>query len=257
MSSQKNLSDIVDILLDVGRISFENGSDTSHTIRTVLAFGESLGCDSVRAAPHYSSLSVSASIGDDHITRIAFMRPTGVNLAAVLRLRHFLSAKEGERLSPEIAKTELAGIRLAVHPRGPLLIALLVAFSCAAFCKLFGGDLAAMGATLVASFAGTLLRGAMSKRGFNAYLVTFVVALVASLLAGLACVNGWSQTPEQAIIASVLFLVPGVPLINAIEDIAHGYPVVGAGRLIHALALFISIALGLVISVHFTGAVIL
>ena len=40
MPSSDKLSEIVDVLLDVGRISFENGADTSHTIQTVLDFGD-------------------------------------------------------------------------------------------------------------------------------------------------------------------------------------------------------------------------
>ena len=257
MSCPDKLSEVVDVLLDVGRLSFENGADTSHTVQTVLDFGESLGCDFVCAAPHYSSLSVTARIGDEDITRVAFMRPMGVNLAAILSLRHFLSSNQGETLSSQFVKKELARIRKADHPRGPLQISLLLGISCAAFCRLFGGDFAAMGTTLMVTFGCVLFRLAIVKRGINAYLTTFAVSFVASLLAGLSCLTGWSQTPEQAIVASILFLVPGVPLINAVDDISQGYPVVGAGRLVHAFALFVSIGIGLIISIRLTGASIL
>lgn len=257
MPSQDKLSDTVEVLLDVGRVSFENGADTAHTIQTVLDFGESLGCDSVCAAPHYSSMSVTARMGDEDLTRVAFMRPTGVNLSAILNLRHFLTDNRGQGLSIESVKEEIERIRQAAHPRGPLQLSLLLAISCAAFCKIFGGDLAAMGTTLAVTFASVLLRLAIAKRGFNAYLTAFVVAFVASLLAGLSCSTGWSETPEQAIIASILFLVPGVPLINAIDDIAQGYPIVGSGRLVHAFALFVSIGIGLIMSMRLTGAAIL
>jgi len=257
MSSLDKLSEIVEVLLDVGRISFENGADTSHTIQTVLDFGESLGCDSVCAAPHYSSLSVTARIGDKDITRVAFMRPTGVNLSAILNLRHILSGREGKDFSSQFVKEELVRIRQANPPRGPLQISLLLAISCAAFCRLFGGDLAAMGTTLVVAFVSVHLRLAITKRKFNPYLTTFVVSLVASMLSELAGLSGWSETPEKAIVASILFLVPGVPLINAIEDIAKGYPIVGSGRLIHAFTLFVSIGIGLIVSARLMGISIL
>jgi uncharacterized membrane protein YjjP (DUF1212 family) len=253
MSPDHNLSEAVDVLLDVGRVGFESGADTYHTVRSVVEFGESLGCDSVHAAPHYSSMSITASMGGEHVTRVDFMRPTGVNLSAVLHLRHFLTHNRGRQFSPQRAREEIANIRQAAHPRGALMISVLLALSCSAFCRLFGGDPFAMGMTFGASFVGALLQRRMSRCDFNIYLITFVVALVASLLAGLACMTGWTRTPDQAIVASVLYLVPGVPLINAIEDIAHGYPVIGTGRLTHALALFICIGLGLVISAQFTG----
>ena len=257
MPSSDKLSEIVDVLLDVGRISFENGADTSHTIQTVLDFGDLLGCDFVCAAPHYSSLSVTVRIGEEDLTRVAFMRPTGVNLSAILNLRHILSGNQGKEFSSQFVKEELAKIQQVNHPRGPLQISLLLAISCAAFCRLFGGDLAAMGTTFMVAFLSVHLRLAIVKRHFNAYLTTFTVSFFASMLAGLTCLTGWSETPEQAIVASILFLVPGVPLINAIEDIAQGYPIVGSGRLIHAFTLFVSIGIGLIVSIRLTGASIL
>ena len=44
---------------------------------------------------------------------------------------------------------------------------------------------------------------------------------------------------------SVLFLVPGVPLINGVIDIVEGHILIGCSRLINALLLIICIAIGL------------
>ena len=53
------------------------------------------------------------------------------------------------------------------------------------------------------------------------------------------------ETPQIALGASVLFLIPGVPLINSIIDLLEGYVLIGISRAVNALTLIICIALGL------------
>ena len=74
-------------------------------------------------------------------------------------------------------------------------------------------------------------------------LVVLLTALVASLVAGSAL---WlSQTPQSALTAAVLLLVPGVPLINASIDLLRGYISAGLARAATSLMVFLGIALGL------------
>ena len=55
-------------------------------------------------------------------------------------------------------------------------------------------------------------------------------------------------TAETAIATSVLYLVPGVPLINGVIDIVEGHILIGCSRLINALLLILCIAVGLSIN---------
>ena len=57
--------------------------------------------------------------------------------------------------------------------------------------------------------------------------------------------NSSSTTPETALGTSVLFLIPGVPLINSIFDLLEGHVLVGISRAVNALILIVCIALGL------------
>lgn len=49
----------------------------------------------------------------------------------------------------------------------------------------------------------------------------------------------------MALATSVLFLIPGVPLINGVIDIVEGHVLIGCSRLIGALLLILCIAVGL------------
>ena len=55
----------------------------------------------------------------------------------------------------------------------------------------------------------------------------------------------FDTTAETAIATSVLFLVPGVPLLNGVIDILEGHVLTGSSRLIQALLLVLCIAVGL------------
>ncbi len=121
----------------------------------------------------------------------------------------------------------------------------LVSLANAAFCRLFGGDFWAMGLVCVATFVGFLIRQEMSLRRINHLAVFIVSAFVASMIASLGVWASLGDTPQTALGTSVLFLIPGVPLINSIIDLLEGYVLIGISRAVNALTLIICISLGL------------
>ena len=108
-----------------------------------------------------------------------------------------------------------------------LFVLLLVGFANASFCKLFGGDLISMGIVFSATITGFYLKQQMQAKKINHYVVFIVSA------------------SEIAMATSVLYLVPGVPLINGVIDVVEGYVLTGFARLTEASLLIVSIAIGL------------
>ena len=124
-----------------------------------------------------------------------------------------------------------------------LFVLLLVGFANASFCKLFGGDLISMGIVFSATITGFYLKQQVQAKKINHYVVFIVSAFVASLCASTALI--FDTTSEIAMATSVLYLVPGVPLINGVIDIVEGYVLTGFARLTEASLLIVSIAIGL------------
>ena len=125
----------------------------------------------------------------------------------------------------------------------PLFVLILVGFANASFCKLFGGDLISMGIVFSATLTGLYLKQQMQKKKMNHYIIFIVSAFVASLCASTALI--FDTTSEIALATSVLYLVPGVPLINGVIDVVEGYVLTGFARLTEASLLIVSIAIGL------------
>ena len=63
----------------------------------------------------------------------------------------------------------------------------------------------------------------------------------------------FSRQVGLALAASVLLLVPGVPFINAVEDLIKGYTVVGLARGATSALIILAIALGLLIAMQLIG----
>lgn len=126
----------------------------------------------------------------------------------------------------------------------PQLLLLLVGLANASFCRLFGGDWISTLIVFLATFVGFFLRTKLNAKGVNHYIVFIASSLVASVCASSILLFN-SQTSDIAITTSVLFLIPGVPLINGVIDIVEGYTLTGIARLINAFLLIICIAIGL------------
>ena len=105
------------------------------------------------------------------------------------------------------------------------------------------GDWVAVGIVFTSTLAGFSARQQLTKAGVNHFIIFILSAFVASLCASSAL--RFDCTAETAIATSVLFLVPGVPLINGVIDIVEGHVLNGIARLASALMLIICIAIGL------------
>ena len=135
--------------------------------------------------------------------------------------------------------------RLAALPHYPRpLVVLMVALAGASFCRLFGGSHVEMAIAFAASLVGLIVRQEAQRREFNGYLCVYLAALSAALVAGAFMRFGQNIALENAFATSVLFLIPGVPLINAFSDLVDGNILTGMARLINGLIISFCIALG-------------
>ena len=125
----------------------------------------------------------------------------------------------------------------------PIFVLLTVGLANASFCRLFGGDWIAMSIVFTSTLVGFAAKQRMQAHGVNHFLIFIISAFMASLCASAAL--RFDCSAETALATSVLFLVPGVPLINGVIDIVEGHILIGCSRLINALLLIICIAIGL------------
>lgn len=133
-------------------------------------------------------------------------------------------------LSPRAAVMELSKIE-----RGPLrysnrvqLMAAALASGC--FMIMFGGVWRDFPAAVLCGGAGfaavQYFHRLVKVKFFSEFSASFLIGLLAALLT----VTGWGQMMDKIIIGSVMPLVPGLLITNAIRDLMAGHLVSGISK---------------------------
>ena len=239
----KSLGEAVDLLVQVGSLLLQHGADAGRVEASLEQMEPGLGIERIDAVVISKTILLTATRGDAHHTRVARVPIVGVNMNSLSEVEQLLDRFQQGQISPEQLALDLRQIAALPHHYSRPVTVVAVGLACAAFCRLFGGDWAALAVTGVAAAAAAGVRMWLNQQQINYFLVVLLTALTASLLAGSAV--WFSQTPQSALTAAVLLLVPGVPLINASVDILRGHISAGLARITTSLVVFLGIALGL------------
>ena len=129
----------------------------------------------------------------------------------------------------------------------------LLSVANAAFCELFGGDGGAMALVFAATAFGICARHLLSKLKINLKVQYIAVSFAASFIVSLGARYGLSATPDVAVGSSILFLIPGVWLINSVFDILNENMLVGISRGLNTGLLIICIAIGLFLTLSISN----
>lgn len=185
--------------------------------------------------------------------RLDYAHPvTGMSQHKHSPLNFYLNA-ELSRLSwytydnhPDLGDLEARFERiLTTQPVNRWLVLYLISQANMCLCLLFGGDLVSSLFVFLGTFLGFLVRQELNRRHAYIYLTICLSAFIASFVVGLGAKWGLEASPEIALGASVLYLIPGVPFINGIMDLLDGYMLNGLSRLMTAAMIVVSITVGL------------
>lgn len=224
-------------------VMLAGGAQTLRVERNARRIGMAYGM-AVELAMFSRHIMLTVRAGGESCTAVRSLPAGGPNFTRVQALNALGWRMVNEHLPLEEAWQEMEHI-LALPSVPPVRLCLLVACANAAFCRLFEGDAVAMLLVFVATLIGFSVRQLLGRVGMNPKIVYLCAAFCASLTASCGVVWGLGTTPQTALGVSVLFLIPGIPLINAVQDILDGHVLMGIVRAVQAGMLIAAIALGL------------
>jgi uncharacterized membrane protein YjjP (DUF1212 family) len=243
MNVNNELKEIAKFISDYAACLMGSNVHTSRVIRNSKRIGASLGVAiHLTVLPKSLILTVYDEQNDRFYTEVVDIPELPINFEYNAELSSLSWKAYDQHLPLDILWEEYRQIK-AKPKMLPYKILLPAGLANASFCKLFGGDRIAVGIVFLATIAGFFVKQQMQGRHINHFITFTVSADVASLCASIALL--FNTTSEIAIATSVLFLIPGVPLINGILDIVEGHTLTGISRLTHALLLIVCIAAGL------------
>lgn len=233
-----------------------SGIHTSRVIRNTKRVGESLNFDVNISVFQKSIILTVLEKETEHTFSEVIEIPT---LPISFKHNTELSALSWEAVDSHLSFEEIKEKyhQIITAPRMNVwLVLVLVGLANASFCRLFKGDWISMSIVFLATLAGFFVRTQLQKHKINHYLIFITSAFVASSISSTSLLFD-NITSEIALATSVLYLVPGVPLINGVIDIVEGHLLTGITRLANALLLIVCLAIGLSITlILFKGSLI-
>ncbi len=231
-----------------GQILLQHGAESTLVADISRRIGIAAGVCDVQISLSASSIVITTMVDDHCMTTTRRCPDRGINMRAVTETQRICIMAEKGLLNPSQIQLKLNEISAERYNRW--LVVVMIGLSCACFSHLAGGDWPVFMVTFVASSLGMIVRQEIGHRHFNPLLNFGLTAFVTTLISGQAVVYQIGEQPFLAMASSVLMLVPGFPLINAIADMVKGYVNMGIARWTMASLLTLSTSLGIVAAMN-------
>ncbi|ARV26884.1 membrane protein [Vibrio anguillarum] len=228
-----------------------HGAESTLVGDIMRRMGAACGMSEVEVSLSASSL-VLTTVYDGHCITTARRCPDrGINMRVVTQVQRICIMMEKGILDYSLAQKKLNQISPERYNRW--LVVVMIGLSCAAFARLAGGDWTVFTMTFIASAAGMIVRQEIGHRQFNPLVNFTVTSFVTSIISAQAIIYQLGNKPTIVMASSVLMLVPGFPLINAVADMLKGYINMGIARFVMASLLTLATSLGIVAAMSVTG----
>ncbi len=245
MDNEKKLEKIANLLLHISSLLMVSGANTNRANVSIDRFASVLDCKAYRMISHKNIVMTLIDKQTNQIfTKVQSIPPYAINFAIISAVsRASWYAIDRNWTFAQIEK-EIAKIKLKErYPR--LLVLFAVSLAGAGFCNIFGGDYINMAVAMASTFIGLFVLQEAHKKNFNIYFRVVLASFIASSIAALGVVFEIGKSPDIALATSILFLVPGVPLINSFTDFLDNYVLNGTVRFAIGLMTVLAIAMGL------------
>lgn len=232
-------------LLEIGSLLMSSGASTMRLRITINRIANALGYNTELMISHRALMLTLIDEDGEHLfSRVKRISPHGVNFKLVSGICHMSWYILDEQWTLKQINNELDRLKSLPHyPR--IVVLLLVAIADAAFCHNIGGSWKEMSIAFIATFIGLWVRQESTKRNYNPYICIYLAALTASIIASCSVFIPSEIMTNKVIATSVLFLIPGIPLINSITDLIDGNLQNGMARAMNGCIISFAIALGL------------
>ncbi|GAA4873419.1 threonine/serine exporter family protein [Ferrimonas pelagia] len=248
MDDNQNQRDVSRICVLAGQMLLQHGAESTLVADITRRLAYALGMAQVELSLSANAM-VLTTIENDHCITTARQCPDrGINMRVVTDIQHICIMAERGVLDRQGVKTKLDALTPERYNRWLVLV--VIGLSCAAFSRLAGGDLAVFLLTFLASCCGMFVRQEIAHRHFNPLLNFGATAFVTTAVSAQAILFDIGNEPFLAMASSVLMLVPGFPLINAVSDMVKGHINMGLARWVMASLLTLSTCLGIILAMN-------
>lgn len=249
---KQNIKLVGALLTDIAVLLLSNGANSTRTSRNLHRIVAHFGYGVEHFFSHSAIVITLHNTSDgDVFTKTRSIPHYAVNYSIVSEIS-ILSWKIADgKLSFSEIESEMRRIQnIKSYPEWVKI--LFVSFATAALSKMFDATPLEFLVCFLAAALGFLGRLLFIKKKFNVYICFLVGAFVSTSVVNVFRILGM-QDFHAALTACVLWLIPGVPLINGFLDIVSGHIINGWAKVAMGFMLVFMIAVGFYISLFMFG----
>lgn len=250
--NKKNINEIINIAADAGKIMLESGGETYRVEETIEKISNSFGfmeCES-----YVTPTGIMITIIDDNGNNVSILKRVvfrTLNLEKISQINDLSRKISANSISTEEVKKELKIINESKGYNNYILI-LFAAISSSFFTLIFGGNFYDF---LVAFIIGAIIKLISLKlnslKKINDFFINIICGAVTATLASISVYFNIGTNLGKIISGSIMLLVPGLAITNAIRDTIEGNLVSGMARALEAFLTAVAIAVGTGIALKF------
>ncbi len=262
-----NTEQKLDLLLRTGAMLLGSGANSTRIEFGISEAVKITGLPPERVHLHLNlrTIMISVEDGERCLTKFRKVKHLGVNMRVINGIQVSLERLVAAQAGPDQLEAELNRVAGLGHMYPEWLILLTVGAATGAFCTVLGGAAPAILFATLGAATGLFVRRRMHHAGMNLYITVLAAATTSCLVAGLnlslaaplsealtaaGLPVAAGTAPSLAVAACVLYLIPGVPLINSVDDLLDGYTLMGIGRATVATLTVLAITWGVVIGLN-------
>ena len=241
-----NLKQKMEIILTVGKILAENGATTDRIIRNSKRLAAFMKIPEENFNLQITPSAIFFNIFDGEKSNISFKNceKHAIDMNLITSISNFTWNALKENYSQKQFQESLNEIINRKKNYSQTQNILATGIFCGGFCFLFGGDIfSAFYAAICSSFA-KFFQLKLLKFGVNNFITIAIAAFLATVAAFFSELLP-SETPVTPIIACALFLIPGVPIINAMTDILNNFLLNGMTKAFQSCLIALSMTVGI------------
>ena len=226
------------------------GAETRLIVQSVKKMSHDLGCRNIDLSISRDGIMVKLRRGSNIAVDFKEIKHFAINMDSLCRLHQIcLRVSNGSLSDPHQIFLAIRAVRPRHYQHKQLIFIEAIAGGC--FAYLNGGNAGVCLGALIGCLFLMYYRFLFIRRGFFESFTFMLCACIGSSIAALCChylFNGTQSNVMLAATASTLLLVPGFPLINGFLDIFKGHVPIGLNRIVIALVLIVSAAVGLLMT---------
>ena len=251
VTEQADLAEVLEVAAKAGHILLENGAEISRVEDIMSRIASHFGVDSgnffvlsngIFTTGRANKVTKSGGQASTY-ANVEFIPLRGIQLSKVVAVNRLSYDISNGRTDLAEARERLERISSAApKPAWEQIIG--SGLGAGGFCAVFGGGWMDCFAALV---VGVLLYAfvlGVSGRYLSKIVGGICNALVATLLCVICWRMGFGQSLANIIIGAIMPLIPGVPFVNGVRDLANSDYLAGFTRLTDAMLGFFCIAVG-------------